>query len=411
VLDVTEKKELEHQFLQSQKMEAIGRLAGGVAHDFNNLLTVVSGYSDILLSRLSWNDPDREWIREIHKAGEQAAALTRQLLAFSRKQVLEPRVVNLNEVVADIERMLCRLIGEDVQLATAFAPRLRSVKVDPGQIEQVILNLAVNSRDAMPQGGKLTIETANVSGVQIADRRLQNEKTPGGGESLPGRSLPICHRDYVLLAVSDTGCGMRPEVLEHIFEPFFTTKAAGKGTGLGLATVYGIVQQSTGFIRVYSEPGWGTTFKIYFPAVESSTRSEESAFRVEAPLGGDETILVVEDDAAVRTLIRLALVSHGYTVLVAERGEEAIRLAGSHAGPIHLLVTDVVMPEMGGREAADRLTALRPGLKVLYVSGYTDDAVVRHGVLEAQAHFMQKPFAPSALVAKVRQILGQHATE
>ena len=390
--DITPLKRLEQQFRQAQKMEAFGQLAGGVAHDFNNLLTVISGYSDMLLDGLPVGGPDREMVGEIHKAAARAAALTRQLLAFSRKQVLEPKVLNLNGVVADAEAMLRRLLGEDVRLATAAGPSLRPVKVDAGQMEQVILNLCVNARDAMPRGGQLTIETANAD--------LDEEFARSRPEVKPGR--------YVLLAVSDTGCGMTPDVQARAFEPFFTTKGPGKGTGLGLATVYGIVKQSGGFVYLYSEVGRGTTFRIYLPAVEQGVPAGGSGPVAWPPARGSETLLVVEDEDAVRAIVRRALGSQGYTILEASRGAEAIRVAGTHAGSIHLLVTDVVMPEMGGRELSERLVRTRPGLKVLYLSGYTDDAVVRHGVLESQSHFLQKPFTPGKLAAKIRQVLDQH---
>jgi CheY-like chemotaxis protein len=369
-------------------MEAIGQLAGGIAHDFNNLLTIISGYSGLLLN--SRVDPSTKGqLKEIHKAGERAASLTRQLLAFSRKQVLAPKVLDLNATVMDTEKMLRRLIGEDVLLATALDPNLMPVKVDPGQIEQVIINLAVNARDAMRKGGKLTIDTANVE--------LDETFTHLRPDVKPGR--------YVMLAVSDTGCGMTKEVEARIFEPFFTTKGPGKGTGLGLATVYGIIKQSGGNIYVYSEPDRGTTFKIYLPTVEEQASPDQSVYGMNVAAFGDETILLVEDEDGVREIARLALEAHGYKVLEASRGQEAIRLCTTHQGPIHLLVSDVVMPEMGGREVAERLGALNAGIKMLYLSGYTDDAVVRHGVLEAQAAFLQKPFTPVALATKVREVL------
>jgi PAS domain S-box-containing protein len=388
--DMTERRKLEEQLRQSQKMEAFGQLAGGVAHDFNNLLTIISGYSDMLLEQLPSDDPCRELVQEVHKAGERAASLTRQLLAFSRKQILEPKVLNLNQIVSDTERMLRRLIGEDINLATTLATTLRTVKVDPGQMEQVILNLVVNARDAMLKGGHLTIETANID--------LDNEKLASNPDAKPGR--------YVLLAVRDTGCGMTPEIQARIFEPFFTTKGLGKGTGLGLATVFGIVKQSGGLITVDTEPGRGTTFQVYLPSVEQALTGE-SVHSSKTTLKGHETLLVAEDESAVLGIIRLALRSQGYTVLEASGGPQALRVAQAHSGPIHLLVTDVVMPELSGRELAERLCTLRPGLKVLYLSGHTDDAVVRQGVQEAHIPFLQKPFTPGQLAAKIREVLDQ----
>jgi two-component system cell cycle sensor histidine kinase/response regulator CckA len=384
-------EESEKRLYQAQKMEAIGHLAGGVAHDFNNLLTIISGYSDILLSRLPATDPASGLLQEIHKAGERAAGLTRQLLAFSRKQIIQPKVLDLNALANDVGKMLRRMIGEDVSLTTVLAPRLGRVKADPGQIEQVLMNLAVNARDAMPQGGKLTIETANVE--------LDDNFTQGRPEVQPGW--------YVLLAVSDTGCGMTEEVKAKVFEPFFTTKEAGKGTGLGLATVYGIVKQSGGYIYVYSEPGLGTTFKIYLPLVEDGVPAGTSNSDRKTLPQGSETILLVEDEDAVRSLTRYTLQMQGYAVLEARDGEEALRVADQHQGQIHLLMTDVVMPRMGGRRVAERLAQTHPGVKALFLSGYTDDAVVRHGILEGEVAFLQKPFTPSALAQKVRDVLDQ----
>ncbi len=388
--DITPFKVLEEQFRQAQKMEAFGQLAGGVAHDFNNLLTVISGYSEMLLAFLAPDDPNRRLIQEIFKAGERATLLTRQLLAFSRKQVVQPRILDLNEVVASAEKMLGRLIGDDIILTSVATPGLEPVKIDPGQVEQVIMNLVVNARDAMPQGGRITIETANVD--------LDESYAQSHAEVKAGR--------YVLLAVSDTGCGMTEAVKRHIFEPFFTTKEVGKGTGLGLATVFGIVKQSGGHVGVYSEVGRGTTFKIYLPSVSESLSGAQTKAAPEPVPRGTETILLVEDETAVRTMTRLTLEGNGYLVLEAVDGEEALRLCAQHPGPIHLLVSDVVMPRMSGRQLAEQLTTLHPEMRVLFVSGYTDDAVVRHGVLQAEVAFLQKPFSMDDLQRKVRAVLG-----
>jgi PAS domain S-box-containing protein len=389
IRDITERKQLEEQFRQAQKMEAVGRLAGGVAHDFNNLLQVIMGYGALLLETLQPDDPSRELVGEMTQAGERATGLTRQLLAFSRQSVLAPRVLVLNSVVIDVEKMLRRVIGEDIDLTTNLRPGLGRVKADPGQIEQVVMNLAVNARDAMPQGGKLTIETR--------DAELHEEYTRLHVGVRPG--------PYVLLAVSDTGHGMTPEVQARIFEPFFTTKEQGKGTGLGLATVFGIVQQAGGHVAAYSELGMGTTFKVYLPRVEESVSPAKSRSGVLVAPKGTETVLLVEDEDAVRLLIRIVLQGAGYRVLEASDGGEAVAVAGRHEGPIHLLLSDVVMPVLGGRELAERLLTLHPEMKVLFQSGYTDDAVVRHGVLQEKVHFLQKPYAPAALAWKVREVL------
>ncbi|HLN29166.1 MAG TPA: ATP-binding protein [Gemmataceae bacterium] len=385
------RQQLEEQYRQAQKLESIGQLAGGVAHDFNNLLTIISGYSDLLLDNPHLDEQTKGLLEEISKAGVRAASLTRQLLAFGRKQVVEFKVLDLNTLVTDTEKMLRRLIDEDVSLTTVLAPALGQVKADLGQMEQVIMNLAVNARDAMPQGGKLTIETANVE--------LDNSYAETHAEVRPGW--------YVLLAVSDTGCGMTEEVKARIFEPFFTTKGLGKGTGLGLATVYGIVKQSGGHIWMYSEPDRGTTFKVYLPLVGERISSGKSFPGLRATPTGNETILLVEDEDAVRAITRHVLQSWGYTVLEARRGGEAILLCQQHQGKIDLVVSDVVMPEIGGRELVERVTMLHPGIKVLYLSGYTDDAVVRHGILQAEVAFLQKPFRPAALANKVREVLDQ----
>ncbi len=393
--DITDRKRaeqemraLEEQFRQSQKMEAIGRLAGSIAHDFNNLLTVIKGYGQLSLMEFEEGDPLKGNIDEIQKATDRAVALTRQLLAFSRRQVMEMKVLDLNTVLRDLDKMLGRVIGEDIELVTLLADDLAGVKTDPGQIEQVVLNLAVNARDAMPSVGKLTIETANIE--------LDEEYARTHVAVTPGR--------YVMLSVSDTGVGMTSEVKERIFEPFFTTKEKGKGTGLGLSTVYGIVKQSGGNIWVYSEPGKGTTFKIYLPRVNASLEEIKEKVLKEDPRG-DETILVVEDDEAVRKLAAQILMERGYTVLEAPQGLDAFLISAEYDGPIHLLLTDVVMPKMSGRELAETLISLRPGIKVLYMSGYTDNAIVRHGVLIEGTNYIQKPFALESLARKVREVL------
>jgi PAS domain S-box-containing protein len=386
--DVTERLNLEQQLRQAQKMEAVGRLAGGVAHDFNNILTAITGYADLLLEDLPAGDTRRPDVDEIRKAAERAAGLTRQLLAFSRQQVMQVQALDLNALVVESERMLGRLLGEDIQVATALAPDLGAVKADPGQLEQVIMNLAVNARDAMPEGGKLTFETANVE----LDELYSREHFPAG----PG--------SYVMLAVSDTGVGMSEDTQAHLFEPFFTTKEKGKGTGLGLATVYGIVKQTGGFIWVYTELGLGSTFKIYLPRADESPQPRWAAPSV-GPADGTETVLVAEDEAAVRAVARQALARHGYTVLEAPTAEAALDVASRHSGTIHLLLTDVVMPGMGGRDLARRLTALRPDIRTIYMSGYTEDAITRHGVLEPGLVYVQKPFGPEALARRVREVL------
>jgi PAS domain S-box-containing protein len=387
--DISNRRQIEEQLRQAQKMEAIGQLTSGIAHDFNNLLTVINGYSELTLQILAPDDPQRGNVAYIKQAGDRAAALTRQLLAFSRKQVLSPKVLDLNAVVTNLDSMLRRLIGEDIQLSTVPASGLWRVKADQGLFEQVIMNLAVNARDAMPQGGRLTIETANVE-LDNAYARRHVSVQPGS---------------YVMLAVSDTGCGMDAGTQARIFEPFFTTKEKGKGTGLGLSTVYGIVKQSGGNIWVYSEPGRGTTFKIYLPRVEESVVTVEPETAPLQAARGSETVLLVEDEESVRTLVRTILQTNGYTVLEASNGGHALQLCERHPGPIHLLVSDVVMPEMSGRELAERLTSSRPNVKVLYLSGYTDNAIVRHGVLEPGTAFLQKPFTPDSLLRKVREVL------
>lgn len=387
--DITARWSLEQQLRQAQKMEAIGRLAGGVAHDFNNLMTAVIGYAELLLMRIKHDDPLRQDAEEIKKSGERAAALTNQLLAFSRRQMVQPRVLDVNTVIAGSSKMLRRLIGEDIELATVLDPSLGRVKADPGQIEQVIVNLAVNARDAMPGVGKLTIETKNVFiGEEVARQRIGLQ----AGQ-------------YVMFAVSDTGCGMDPEMQSHIFEPFFTTKEKGKGTGLGLSTVYGIVKQSGGSIWVYSEVGNGSTFKIYLPWIaEPAEVIALAELPSEAP-GGSETILLVEDEEVVRRLAHDILRINGYTVLEAASAGDALLHCERHAGPIHLIVTDIIMPQMNGTELAARVSSLRPEMKVLYMSGYADHAVVLNRTLAAGTAFLQKPFTPHLLASKVRETL------
>jgi len=395
--DITERKRaeeemasLEEQLRQSQKIEAIGRLAGGVAHDFNNLLTVIKGYSELSLTMLTEGDPIKENVEDIKKASDRAGNLTRQLLAFSRRQILDMRVLDLNAILRDLEKMLRRLISEDIEMETRLAEGLGEIKTDPGQIEQLVINLVVNAKDAMPSGGKLTIETGDVVlGEEYARTHIGVR---------PGR--------YVMLSVSDTGIGMSPEVKERIFEPFFTTKEVGKGTGLGLSTVYGIVKQSEGNIWVESELAKGTTFKIYLPKVAESIKPVQPGLTPAAVLRGSETILLVEDEDMVRTLARTILEKSGYNVLEAANGLEALRLVQEHTPePIHLMVTDVVMPGMNGRKLAEHLTPLHPEMKILYMSGYTDTVIVHHSVLDPGANFLQKPFAPDDLTSKVRKVL------
>ena len=387
--DITEARRLEKQFRQAQKMDAFGQLAGGVAHDFNNFLTIINGYSDLLLHDLSPTDPARNLVAEIHKAGERSAGLTRQLLAFSRQQVLAPQVLDLNEVVTEIDKMLRRLIGEDVQLTTTLTSKLWAVRADPGQIEQVLLNLAVNARDAMPKGGRVTIETRN---VELDEKYLRTHAEARAGP-------------HVLLSVADTGSGMSPQVKARIFEPFFTTKGQGKGAGLGLATVYGIVKQSSGHVAVNSEVGVGTTIKVYLPRVEEAPEASKAPSRILTPPHGTETVLLAEDESGVRTFISHILAGYGYKMLAAADGDEAVRVAAGHDGPIHLLITDVVMPGAGGRAVAGQVAERHPEVRVLFMSGYTDDAVIRHGVLREEVNFFQKPFSPVALAFKVREVL------
>ena len=386
--DVTERRSLERQLLQAQKMEAVGRLAGGIAHDFNNVLTAIFGYADLLTEEFPAGSPARQDLEEIRKAATRASALTRQLLAFSRQQVLAPVVLSVNDLVDDVGKMLRRLVGEDVELRLILARDAGNVRADSGQLQQVIMNLVVNARDAMPTGGKLVIETA--------DAELTEQYAELHQAVIPGR--------YVMLAVSDTGVGMDAQTKARIFEPFFTTKEKGKGTGLGLSTVYGIVKQSGGYVWVYSEPGHGTTFKLYLPRVDAPAEPQAPP-RETATLTGTETILLAEDDDILRPLTKGLLAKLGYTVLDAESAEQALAVAGARQGPIHLLVADVVMPGASGRELARRLAQSRPETRVLYVSGYTDDAIVHHGMLEPGLKFLQKPFTPAALARKVREVL------
>ncbi|MGA7626839.1 MAG: PAS domain S-box protein [Candidatus Acidiferrales bacterium] len=391
-LDITDRRQLEEQLRQAQKMEAVGRLAGGIAHDFNNLLMVIQGYADLMAERLSENDPLRRNAEQIQTASQRATSLTRQLLAFSRKQMLAPKILNIQSVVVEMEKILRRLIGEDIQLETSSAADLGLVKADRSQIEQVILNLAVNARDAMPEGGRLTIETANV------ELDASYSHTPA--VLAPGK--------YVMLAVTDNGCGMDAETQAHIFEPFFTTKEKGKGTGLGLATVYGIVKQSGGYVWVYSEPGRGTSFKVYLPRIdeEKSRQNRDAEPKMRAIPRGSETVLLVEDEKGVRELAREYLEMTGYSVIEAENGHTALELAAMHVGEIHLLMTDVVMPGISGRELAERVRSIRPGTKVLFMSGYADQAVVSHGILDTDSALLQKPFTMAALASKLREILS-----
>jgi two-component system cell cycle sensor histidine kinase/response regulator CckA len=389
VSDISQRKALEAQLLHAQKMEAVGRLAGGVAHDFNNMLTVVAGYNRMILDELSPMDPLRGYAEEILKAADRAGALTNQLLAFSRRQVMQPRVINVNDVLAQTQKMLQRLIGEDVQLNLSLAADLGNIKADPNHIEQAIVNLAVNARDAMPTGGTITIETAN---TQLDEHYSKTH-------------LGVKPGEFIMVAVSDTGHGMDSATRQHIFEPFFTTKARGKGTGLGLATVYGMVKQSGGDIWVYSEPGQGSTFKLYFPRVAERVATDAGAtMRIESR-DGNETILLVEDEKAVRELTARMLKQLGYSALAAASGVEAIEISRSYSGHIALLLTDVVMPQMSGRQVADALVGNRPGLKVLYLSGYTENAVVHHGVLEPGVDFLPKPFTREVLGQKIREVL------
>jgi len=387
--DVTERRVLERQLRMAQKMEAVGRLSGGIAHDFNNLLGVIIGYIQVIKRNLVPGQPSYEYAEEIEKAGQRAVSLTRQLLAFSRQQVLEPVILNLNTLVSEMEKMLPRLIGEDIQLNLILDPVIGQVKADPGQIEQVVMNLAVNARDAMPDGGKLTIQTANAD----LDAAFAREH-PG---SVPGQ--------YVVLAVTDTGTGMDPETQAQIFEPFFTTKGRDKGTGLGLATVYGVVKQSSGYITVESEKGKGALFTVYLPRVDQPVATKCDSIQAPLTVSGSETILLVEDAEPLRKLAHMFLRSNGYQVLTAADGAEAQQVAARNPGPIHLLLTDVVMPGINGRVLAERLAPRYPTMKVLYMSGYTDSFIAGHGVLEQGVHLLHKPFTEEALMRKIRELL------
>ncbi len=384
-------RQSEGQLRQAQKIEAVGRLAAGVAHDFNNILTVITGHSELLLRQLSADDPRRKSAEQIEKTAYMAAALTRQLLTFSRKQVIEPRVLNLNAVIATIEKMLRRLIGEDIEFCTLLDSTAGCIKADPGQIEQVIMNLAVNARDAMPKGGKLTITTANTT---LDKSHL--------------KTLPdSCAGDYVVIEIADTGTGMSEEVKAHIFEPFFTTKPPGKGTGLGLATCFGIVKQNSGFIHVQSELGRGTRFTIYFPQVQATPEPRPVPTEPIEAAGGSETVLLVEDEPIVRELAVATLREKGYTVLEAANGEEGLHVARQHEGRINLVLTDVVMPIMGGKEMSDALRTFHPDTKVLFTSGYTKDALGSDGVLRPGIVFLQKPYLSATLARKVREVLDE----
>ncbi len=403
-LDVTEREDLQEQLRQSQKLEAIGRMAGGVAHDFNNLLTAVAGYAQLAQEDLAAIDDEphalanlRRDLDAIEHASERATSITAQLLAFSRRQVLQPRVLDMNAVIEEMDKMMRRLVGEHVELLAFLDPEVHRIKADPVQIQQVLINLVLNSRDAMPQGGKVNIETMN---VEFEDSRAVRYDVIGPG-------------NYAALVVTDNGFGMDERTQQHLFEPFFTTKEEGKGTGLGLSTVYGIVKQSGGFIEVASRVGEGSTFKIYFPAAEKDEAAiaEEAIVASDSQLRGTETVLLVEDEEMVRVLATRVLNSHGYLVLEAEDAEEAIEMCGRHEGPIHLIITDVVMPGMNGRELVVRLSELLPDSAVLYISGYTGGALVEHGVLETGTEFLQKPFSPHRLTQKVREVLDRVPSE
>jgi len=394
--DITREQELEAQLWQSQKLEAIGRLAGGVAHDFNNLLMGIMGYVELCRERVPTDSPIRQWLDEIMQGAQRSADLTRQLLAFARKQTVEPRVIDLNEAVAGMLKLLRGLIGEDISLAWVPACEVWPIRVDPGQIDQILANLCINARDAVSGTGRITIETQNAS--------IDADYCAGHAEAVSG--------EHVVLAVSDNGCGMDRATMERLFEPFFTTKPVGQGTGLGLATVHGIVKQNRGFISVYSEPGKGTTFRIYFPRHAQEVPAGDTPKAVEPTPGGTEVVMVAEDEKNIRAIAALFLQALGYTVLTAPSPDDALRLAAEHAGPIHLLITDVVMPGMSGRDLAARLCETKPQMRCLYISGYTANVIAHQGVLDAGVHFLAKPFTRDALARKVREVLGsQQITE
>jgi len=395
VEDVTSRRQLEDQLRQSQKIEAIGHLAGGIAHDFNNLLTAILGYSELVLEQMGPDDSARTDIMEIKRAGESAAALTQQLLAFSRKQILQAEIIDLNGVIRSVDKMLCRVIGEDIELVLDLAGDLGPVKADPGQVEQVIMNLAVNARDAMPEGGKVTIRTANA----VFDERYVQAHLG----AVAGR--------YAMMEVSDTGCGITREVLARIFEPFFTTKEHGKGTGLGLSTVYGIVKQSGGYLWVSSDPGQGATFQVFLPLTDHESAPASAKKSAPAIQTGKETVLLVDDDDRLRELARRTLQRAGYNVLAANDADRALDMAGRHPGAIHLLLTDVVLPGISGRGLAEQFQHVRPEARILYMSGYTGDAIVRHGIRDARVAFLQKPYTPDVLQRKVREVLDAGAPD
>jgi two-component system, cell cycle sensor histidine kinase and response regulator CckA len=392
IVDITERRLLENQLQQARRMEAVGRLAGGVAHDFNNLLTIIKGYVELAMNRIAGQPELRGNVQQIADAAERAVTLVRQLLAFSRKQVLKPKVLDLNSIVLNMDKLVRRLMSETIEMKTRIDKKLGAVKADPGQIEQVILNLIVNARDAMPEGGKLLIETSNVEFDSVV---------------APDQA-PIKSGAYVMVSVTDTGVGISADTLPHIFEPFYTTKESSRGTGLGLSTVYGIVKQSGGHIFVSSEPGRGTTFKVYLPRVEDPVPAPEKVELVEPGTGeGKETILLVEDEPAVRELARMVLSQQGYTVMEAQNSEDAVRLAGRYGPGIHLLLTDVVMPRMSGRDLAKQLTTRHPHLRVLFMSGYTHNVIAENGTLEEGLSFLQKPFTPRTLAQRVRETLDR----